>query len=129
MRNIGENLTSISQRVDKIKLIYSPAHKGIPDNETPDSLAKVGSKRVKHLPQRTEILFAKISKANKHLMLQEWQRRLENSKYHKYKQMVPQINLIGLKQRSVQLRHTSRRGSSKILRLKSGHCMLNTPKS
>ena len=43
--------------------------------------------------------------------------------------MVPQINSAGLKQRSLQLRHTSRRRSSKILWLKSGHCMLNAHKS
>ena len=42
--------------------------------------------------------------------------------------MVPQINSVGLKQRSLQLTHTSRRGSCKILRLKSSHCMHNTDK-
>ena len=42
--------------------------------------------------------------------------------------MVPQINSVGLKQRFPQLRHTSKRGSSKILWLKSGHCMLNRDK-
>ena len=41
--------------------------------------------------------------------------------------MVPQINSVGLKQRSLQLRHASRRGSSKIIWLKSGHYMLNRP--
>ena len=43
--------------------------------------------------------------------------------------MVPQIYSVGLKQGSLQLRHTSRRGSSKISRLKLGHCMLNAHKS
>ena len=41
---------------------------------------------------------------------------------------MPQINSAGLKQRPRQLRQTSRRGSSKILRLKSGHCILNVHK-
>ena len=43
--------------------------------------------------------------------------------------MVLQINSVGLKQIYLQLRHTSRRGSFKILELKLGHCMLNTHKS
>ena len=49
--------------------------------------------------------------------------------YHKYKRMGPPINSVGLKQRSLQLRYTSRRGCSKILWLKSGHYMLNAHKS
>ena len=36
---------------DEIKLVYCPAHKGIPENETADSLAKVASKKAKYLPQ------------------------------------------------------------------------------
>ena len=44
--------------------------------------------------------------------------------------MVAQISSAGLKQRSLQLRHTSRRWSSKILqRMKSSHCMLNQTQS
>ena len=43
--------------------------------------------------------------------------------------MGPPIYSVGLKQRSLQLRYTSRRGYSKILRLKSDHCMLNARKS
>ena len=120
---------SICQVVDEIKLVYCPAHKGMLDSETADSLAKLASKKAKHLPQRPEISLAEISKANKHLTFQRWQRRWENLKYHKYKQMVPQINSVDLKQRSLQLRHKSRRESSKILQLKSGHCILNTHKS
>ena len=54
--------------VDEIKLVYS-THKGIPDNETPDSLTKVAS-----ASQMPEISLAKINKANKHLTLQKWQR-------------------------------------------------------
>ena len=60
---ISENLISICQMVDEIKLIYGPAHKGIPDNETADSLVNVASKKAKHLPERPEISRAKISKA------------------------------------------------------------------
>ena len=82
---------SICQRVDKIKLVYCPTHQGLPDNRTDDSLVKVPSKKAKHLPQRPKISLAKISKTNKHLTLQKWQRRWENSKYHNYKQMLLQI--------------------------------------
>ena len=39
----------ICQRVSEIRLIHCPAHKGIPDNETADSQAKVASKKAKHL--------------------------------------------------------------------------------
>ena len=115
--------------VDEINLVYCLAHKGIPENEAAISLAKVASKKAKHLPQRPGISLAKISKANKHLTLQKWQMRWENLKCHKYKQIVLQINSVGLKQRSLQLRHTSNRVSSKILWLKSFHCMLNAHQS
>ena len=56
---------SICQMVDEIKLVYCPAHKGIPGNETADSLVKVTSKKAKHLPQRPEISLPEISQANK----------------------------------------------------------------
>ena len=62
---------SICQVVDDIKLIYCPACKGVPENKTTDSIAKVQSKKAKHLPQRPEISLAKISKANKDLILQK----------------------------------------------------------
>ena len=51
--------------------------------------------------------FCKISKADK------GDGKIQ--KHHKYKQMVPQINSVGIKQRSLQLRLTSRRWSSKML--------------
>ena len=41
IRNIRENLMSICQMVDDIKLVYCPARKGIPENKAPDSTAKV----------------------------------------------------------------------------------------
>ena len=123
-----KNLIKICQVVDEINVVYCLAHKGIPDNEAAISLAKVASKKAKHLPQRPDISLAKISKANEHLTLQKWQMRWENLKCHKYKQIVWQINSVGLKQRSLQLRHTYR-VASKILWLKSFHCMLNAHQS
>ena len=62
---------SICQVVDETKSVQRPAHEGIRDNETADSLAKVASKKAKHLPKRPEILLAEISKANKHLTLRQ----------------------------------------------------------
>ena len=62
---------SICQVVDETKSVHRPAHEGIRDNETADSLAKVASKKAKHLPKRLEILLAEISKANKHLTLRQ----------------------------------------------------------
>ena len=62
---------SICQVVDETKSVHRPAHEGIRDNETADSLAKVASKKAKHLPKRPEILLAEISKANKHLTLRQ----------------------------------------------------------
>ena len=50
---------SICQMVEEIKLVYCPAHKGITDSETADSLDKVVSKKAKHLPWKPEIHFAK----------------------------------------------------------------------
>ena len=41
------------------------------------------------------------------------------------KGVFPVINKNNLKHRLFQLKKTARKGSSKILRLKSGHCMLN----
>ena len=56
---------TICQMLDETKLVYCPANKGIPDNETADSLAKVALRKAKHLSQRPEISLAEISKANK----------------------------------------------------------------
>ena len=102
--------------------MYCPAQKGIPDNETTDSLAKVASKKAKKLPQRTKILPAELSNANKHLRTlyknDKGDGKIQNTTNIN---KVPQINSVGLKQRFLQLKHTSKRGSSKILQLKSGH--------
>ena len=37
IRNIRENLMNICQMVDGTKLVYCPAHKGMPENETSTS--------------------------------------------------------------------------------------------
>ena len=55
IKNPRENLMSICQMVDEIKLVYCPALKGIPKHETADNLAKVVSKKAKHLPQMPEM--------------------------------------------------------------------------
>ena len=126
---IRESLTYICDKVENINLIYCPAHKGIQENEMADALAKTAAEKARHLPQNAEISMQEIKKTNKELTLEKWKRRWENTKSHKYKQIVPAINDQGLKQRSFLLKHTSRKVSSKILRLKSGHCMLNSHKN
>ena len=67
------------------------------------SLAKVASKKTKHLTQRPEVSLAKINKV-------KMAKEMGKLKVLQYQQMVPQINSLGLKQRPLQLRHTSRRG-------------------
>ena len=129
INKIRENLIRISSCVDEIKLIYCPAHKGIEDNEIADSLAKVASTKALHLPPRTDLSLSEIKEINKTITLNKWNMRWVNTKFHKYKQYVPALCKKSLKQRSLQLKHTTRKVSSKILRLKTGHCMLNHHKS
>ena len=46
-----------------------------------------------------------------------------------YKILIPNLTSDGLKQRALHLSFTTRNGASKIVRLKSGHCLLNYHKS
>ena len=52
---IRGSLIQTSSLVEHIKLIYSPTHKGIKENEIADNLAKTASKKACHLPPRAEI--------------------------------------------------------------------------
>ena len=61
--------------------------------------------------------------------IDKWARRWADSNSHIYKEFIPTICKKSLKHRLLQPKHTTRRGISKILRLKSGHCMLNGHKS
>ena len=58
------------------------------------------------------------------LSISKWIRRWENSKYTIYKDIVPSISHKKLTLRATPLKNTSRRGISKIARLKTGHSML-----
>ena len=60
------------------------------------------------------------------MTLSKWQRRWNNTKDNTYKNIAPTISKEELKQRALHLKHTSRKGASKIIRLKSGHCMLKS---
>ena len=51
-------------------------------------------------------------------------RKWENSKQTKYKDIVPSISHKKLKQRDIVLKNTCKKGISKIARLKTGHTML-----
>ena len=63
------------------------------------------------------------------MTIDKWARRWANSNSIKSKEFVPVICENSLKHRLLQLKHTTRRGLSKTLPLKSGHCMLNGHKS
>ena len=129
IRKIRDNLIQLSSLVSEIQIIYCPAHKGIEDNEIADSLAKVASKKASHLPPRTDLSIPKIKELNKTITLGKWNMRWVNSKFHRYKQYIPTLCKKSLKHRSLHLKYTTRKVSSKILRLKTGHCMLNYHKS
>ena len=63
------------------------------------------------------------------MTLSKWQRRWNNTKDNTYKNIAPTISKEELKQRALHLKHTSRKEASKIIRLKSGHCMLKSHRS
>ena len=105
--------------------IYYPAHKGIVKNETADTLAKIAAKKMQTLEPTYIASSSEIKTENKKMTLSKWQRRWNNTKGNKYKKnKAPTISKEELKQFTLHLKHTSRKGASKIIRLKSGHCML-----
>ena len=63
------------------------------------------------------------------MTLSKWQRRWNNTKDNKYKNIVPTISKEELKQCALHLKNTTRKGASKIIRLKSGHCMIKSHRS
>ena len=63
------------------------------------------------------------------LSISKWTRRWENSKHTKYKDIVPSISHKKLTLRATLLKNTSRKGISKIARLKTGHSMLKGHKN
>ena len=56
-------------------------------------------------------------------------RRWENTYFHKYKQSVPALCKNSLRHEFLQFKKTTKKGASKVLQLKTGHCMLNQLKS
>ena len=70
-----------------------------------------------------------IKKVNEKPTLEKWGGRWHNTKSNTYKILIPNLTSDGLKQRALQLSFTTRKGASKIVRLKSGHCLLNYHKS
>lgn len=127
--SIRENLSAISSKVKSVKIIYIPAHKGFTDNETADILAKTAAKKARTLSPTYNVTTSEIKMENTNLTLTKWHRRWENSAYNTYKNIVPTITKDILHQHKTQLKHTSRREASKIIRLKSGHSMLKGHKS
>ena len=129
IRAIRENLMDISPKVQNIKFVYCPVHEGIEENELADSLAKTASKKAKHLQPNTGISSSETQQGNKMLSIRNWARRWENSKYTKYKDVVPSIAYKKLLLRATPLKNTSRKEISKIARLKTGHSLSKGQKS
>ena len=129
IRAIRQNLMDLSPKVQNIRLVYYPAHQGIQENELANSLAKIASKKAKHLQPNTQLSPSEIQQGNKMLSISKWTRRWENSKHTKCKDSIPSISNKKLPLRANPLKDTSRRGISKIARLKTGHSMLNGYKS
>ena len=126
---IRQNLINISHSIKSIKFVYCPAHKGIVENETADKLAKIAAKKMQTLEPTYIVSSSEIKTENKKMTLSKWQRRWNNTKDNKYKNIAPTISKEELKQCALHLKHTSRKGASKIIRLKSGHCMLKKYRS
>ena len=119
-----QNLINISHSIKSIKFVYCPAHKGIVENETAVKLAKVAAKTAQTLEPTYIVSSSEVKTENKKMTHSKWQRRWNNTKDNKYKNIVPTISKEELKQRALHLKHTSRKGASKIIRLKSEHHML-----
>ena len=73
--SIRENLFDISTKVKSIKIIYCPAHKGIKDNETADTLAKIATKKAKTLEPTYNITTLDIKTETSKLTHKKCQRR------------------------------------------------------
>ena len=71
----------------------------------------------------------KVKEINRQITLDKWDRRWENANFHKYKQSVPALCKNSVRHRFLQLKKTTIKGASKVLRLKFGHCMLKQHKS
>ena len=125
---IRDNLIHISSLVEHIKLIYCPVDKSIKENEIANILAKAASKKASRLLPRTDISLSKLKKINRQITSDKWSRRWENTNFHKYNQSVPALCKNCLRHRFLQLKKTTRKGASKVLRLKTSHCMLNSSK-
>ena len=135
IRQIRENILDILkyfeylEKVDNIKIIYCPAHIGIEGNELADGLAKTGAKKAKYLQPDPKITLPQLKQSNKVLSIKKWSRRWNNSFQHKYKNIVPNITQQNLAKRSILLKNTSRKGITKIIRLKTEHSLLEGHKS
>ena len=129
IRQIREDIMDINEKVDNIKIIYWPAQIGIEGNELADGLAKTGTKKAKHLQPDPKITLCELKQSNKVLSIKKWSMGWNNSFQHKYKYIVPNIIQQNLAKRSMLLKNTSRKGITKIMRLKTGPSMLKGRKS
>ena len=121
---IQENFMDIGPKVQNIRIVYCPAHQTIEENELAGSFSKTASKKVKYPQPNTQLSPSEIQQGNKMLSISKWTRKWENSKDTKYKNTVSRISHKKLTLRVILSKHTSRKGISKITRLKTGHSML-----
>ena len=128
-RAIQENFMDIGPKVQNIRIVYCPAHQIIEENELADSFSKTTSKKVKYPQSNTQLSPSEIQQGNKMLSISKWTRKWENSKDTKYKNTVSRISHKKLTLRVILSKNTSRKGISKITRLKTGHSMLKGHKS
>ena len=94
-----------------------------------DGLVKTGAKKVKHLQLDPKITLPQLKQSNKKCCQSKNGRRWNNAFQHKCKNIVPNITQQNLAKRSILLKNTSRKGITKIIRLKTGHSMLKGHKS
>ena len=121
---IRRNLRNISHSIKSIKFVYCPAHtQGNSWKWNSWQTGKNSSKKSTNPREPTYIVSSsEIKTENKKITLSKWQRRLNNTKDNKYKNIIPTISKEELKQ-------DAELGVSKIIRLKSGYCMLKSLRS
>ena len=97
-------------------MIYCPAYKDILWKQDGQifSESTVAAKKANHLLPRIDT----------QMTIDKWARRWTNLNSYKYRELVPAICKKSLRYKLFQLKNTARRGLSKTLQFKSGHCML-----
>ena len=112
---IRQNLINISHSIKSIKFVYCPAHNRTVENETADKLAKIAAKKAQTLEPTYIVSSSEIKTENKKMTLSKWQRRWNNTKDNKYKNIAPTISKEELKQSALHLKHISRKAKGTMM--------------